>query len=167
MPSIRVATTAALAADELAEIRAILDEAFAGDFSDHDWDHALGGVHALAYEDDELVGHGSVVERLLEHDGMPLRTGYVEGMGVRVSHRRRGHGDAIMAVLEEEIRARFQLGALAATDDGAGLYLSRGWVRWTGPTYPDAERALFVLPLAVPVDPRGTLRADRRDGDIW
>ena len=33
--------------------------------TDDDWEHGLGGIHALAYEDDELVGHASVVQRRL------------------------------------------------------------------------------------------------------
>jgi aminoglycoside 2'-N-acetyltransferase I len=166
MRSIRVATTAEIT-DELDAIRALLDDVFAGDFSEHDWQHALGGVHALAYEGAELVGHGSVVERLLEYDGQPLRTGYVEGMGVHRDHQRRGHGAAIMAALEEEIHSRYELGALAATDAGGNLYAQRGWVRWSGRTEPDGEGAVYVLPLVVPVDPAGTLRADWREGDVW
>jgi hypothetical protein len=37
--------------------------------SDHDWDHALGGVHALVWEDGELIGHASVIQRRLLHGG--------------------------------------------------------------------------------------------------
>ncbi len=32
---------------------ALLDAAFDGAFSEHDWDHALGGLHALAREGSE------------------------------------------------------------------------------------------------------------------
>jgi aminoglycoside 2'-N-acetyltransferase I len=168
MPSIWTARTAEIEPELLAQIRALLEEVFAGDFTEHDWQHALGGLHALAYEGDELVGHGSVVERRLECDGRALRTGYVEGIGVKRRHQRRGHGAAIMAALEEEIRARYELGALGATDEAVPLYTGRGWVRWSGPTEPDGEGAVYVLPLAVPVDPAtATLRADWREGDIW
>lgn len=48
---------------------------------DHDWDHALGGLHELAWEGFELVGHASVVGRRLLHAGRTLRVGYVEGSG--------------------------------------------------------------------------------------
>jgi aminoglycoside 2'-N-acetyltransferase I len=166
MPSIRTATTANLSS-ELPAIRALLEDVFVAGFSEHDWEHALGGVHALAYEGSELVGHGSVVERRLVHDGRSLRTGYIEGMGVRRGRQRRGHGAAIMDALEREIRDHYELGALAATDEGMPLYERRGWIRWSGRTEPDGERAVFVLPVAAPVDPRGTLRADVRPGDIW
>jgi hypothetical protein len=40
------AHTADLNAAERARIRTFLDEAFDGDFTDDDWEHALGGVHA-------------------------------------------------------------------------------------------------------------------------
>jgi aminoglycoside 2'-N-acetyltransferase I len=167
MPSVRTARTAALAAHELAQIRALLDEVFPGDFTEDDWQHALGGIHALAYEGSELVGHGSVVMRILEHDGLPMPTGYVEAMGVRKDRRRRGYGAALMAALEEHIHIRYQLGALAATDEARAFYAARGWIRWIGPTEPDGEGAVYVFPLTAPVDPWGTLRADRREGDIW
>ncbi|HET9437338.1 MAG TPA: hypothetical protein VFO64_03980, partial [Gaiellaceae bacterium] len=57
------AHTSDLGRAELAEIRELLDAAFAGDFADEDWEHALGGVHLLLSEGDRLVGHASVVQR--------------------------------------------------------------------------------------------------------
>ena len=33
--------------------------------TDDDWEHALGGIHALAWEDDVLIGHASVIQRRL------------------------------------------------------------------------------------------------------
>src|SRR5688572_21874717 len=55
-------------------IRALLSDAFDG-FADDDWEHALGGVHALAWEADELIGHASVVQRRLLYQGRALRAG--------------------------------------------------------------------------------------------
>ena len=74
--------------------RALLDEVFAGELTDDDWEHALGGVHALVWDGDELAGHASVVQRRLLHGGRALRAGYVEGVGVRARARRRGYGGA-------------------------------------------------------------------------
>jgi len=164
---IRLAETRELEQHVLAELRVLLEEAFAGDFSEHDWQHALGGTHALAYEDDELVGHGSVVPRQLVHDGRPLRTGYVEGMAVRPDRRRRGHGAAVMSALEDVIRARYEVGALAATDEAVPFYRGRGWIRWTGPTDPDGEGAVYMLAAAEDVNPAGMLVADWREGELW
>jgi aminoglycoside 2'-N-acetyltransferase I len=88
-------------------------------------------------------------------------------MGVRSDRRGCGCGAAIMDALEAAIRADYELGALSATDDGARLYASRGWARWTGPTEPDGVGAVYVLPLALPVDTAGSLTADWRAGDVW
>jgi aminoglycoside 2'-N-acetyltransferase I len=166
MPYIRVAATAELDTDTLAAIRALLEDVFAGDFTEHDWHHCLGGVHALAYDGDRLVGHGSLVERRLSCDGQELRTGYVEGLGVLAAVRGRGFGAAVMRPLEERIRDGCALGALGATDEAVPFYERRGWVKWTGPTDPDGEGAVYVLPVE-PIDLTGTLVADWREGDVW
>ncbi|MGH2944169.1 MAG: GNAT family N-acetyltransferase, partial [Solirubrobacteraceae bacterium] len=98
------AHTADLDAATLTAARSLLDAVFTGEMTDHDWEHALGGVHALVWEAGELVGHASVVQRQLIHRGRALRTGYVEGVGVRADRRRRGHGAAMMAELERVVR---------------------------------------------------------------
>ena len=72
----------------------MLDDAFAGDFSDDDWDHALGGVHVLAEVDDALVGHAAVVPRRVWLDGEERACGYVEAVAVASRARRRGVGVA-------------------------------------------------------------------------
>jgi aminoglycoside 2'-N-acetyltransferase I len=174
---LRLAHTSDLDASTLAAVRALLDAAFDGDFSDHDWEHALGGMHALAWEGDELVGHASVVQRRLLHAGRALRTGYVEGVGVRRDRQRRGHGAALMAAVERVIRGAYDLGALGSTDAGAALYVARGWRRWEGPTSvltPDGivrteqdDDAIYVLPVRVRLDLDAPLVADWRDGDAW
>jgi aminoglycoside 2'-N-acetyltransferase I len=83
-------------------------------------------VHALVVEDAELVGHASVVQRRVMHGGRALRTGYIEGVAVREDRRRRGHGAAMMSVLERVVRSGYQLGTLGASADGGRLYASRG-----------------------------------------
>lgn len=47
MAEVRTAHTADLDATTLNVARALLDDVFEGDMTDHDWDHALGGVHSL------------------------------------------------------------------------------------------------------------------------
>ncbi|MEA2194737.1 MAG: aminoglycoside 2-N-acetyltransferase, partial [Solirubrobacteraceae bacterium] len=54
MADVRTAHTAYLQPSELAAARGLLDEVFAGEMTDADWEHALGGIHALAWEDAEL-----------------------------------------------------------------------------------------------------------------
>lgn len=78
MPEVHTAHTADLDVATLDAARALLHAVFAGGLTEHDWEHALGGVHTLVWDAGELIGHASVVQRRLLHDGRALRTGYVE-----------------------------------------------------------------------------------------
>ena len=177
MREVRTAHTADLEAETLETARALLDAVFEGDLTADDWEHALGGIHALAWEAGELVGHASVIARRLLHGGRALRAGYVEGVGVRADRRERGHGSALMAALERVIRGAFDLGALGATDEAAAFYAARGWRQWQGPTCaltptglvrtPEEDGGIFVLPVAIELDLSETLTCDWRDGDLW
>jgi aminoglycoside 2'-N-acetyltransferase I len=172
---LRTAHTADLAAATLAAARALLDEVFEGELTDDDWEHGLGGIHALSYEDGELVGHASVIQRRLIYGGRALRAGYVEGVGVSPRHRRRGHGSALMEALERIIRNAYDLGALGATDEAIALYERHGWRRWDGPLFAltpagrvrtaGDEGAVYVL--ADGLDRGAELTCDWRDGDVW
>jgi aminoglycoside 2'-N-acetyltransferase I len=175
--TLRTAHTSALDPATLRTARALLDQVF-DDMTDADWEHSLGGIHALAYDGTELVGHASVIQRRLLHAGRAMRTGYVEAVAVRQDHRRRGVGSTLMRALEEVIKGAYDLGALGATDEGAVFYAARGWQLWAGPTStltPDGIRrteeddgAVFVLPVAgVTLDLTGELTCDWRDGDVW
>jgi aminoglycoside 2'-N-acetyltransferase I len=174
---VRTAHTADLDAATLSAAHALLGAVFEDDLTDHDWEHALGGVHALAWEEDELVGHASVVQRRLLHGGRALRAGYVEGVAVGEPWRGRGHGAALMAALERVIRGAYDLGALGATDAGAALYSARGWRQWQGPTSAltpagivrteEEDGSIYVLVGAVELDLSAALVCDWRDGDVW
>ena len=176
MTQLRTAHTADLDAATLTAARALLDDVFE-DMTDHDWDHALGGIHALVWEDAELIGHASLIQRRLLHGGRALRAGYVEGVGVRADRRRRGHGATMMAALEQVISRAYDVGALGASDEAAEFYAARGWRRWLGPSSaltptgiaPTAEDdgCIYVFPLGAPLDLAGELTCDWRDGDVW
>ena len=176
MDGLRVAHTAELDQATLRAARALLDAAFGG-FADEDWEHCLGGMHALARVDGELVGHAALVQRRLLYGGRALRAGFVEGVGVRADHRRRGHAGAMMAALERIVRGAYELGALSASDAGAAVYAARGWLPWSGPTSaltpdgirrtPDDDGTVHVLPVTVPLDRTAALTCDWRDGDVW
>lgn len=56
MAEVLTAHTAALDPAALAAARALLYDVF-DDMTDHDWEHALGGIHALVWDAGELVGH--------------------------------------------------------------------------------------------------------------
>ena len=104
----------------------LLDAAFAGDVDNHDFEHALGGMHALVWDGAELIGHGSVVLRRLLHNDRALRTGYLEAVAVHPARQRQGHGGAVMAALERIIRAGYEVGALGSSDSGQGTLRGAG-----------------------------------------
>lgn len=177
MEAVSIAHTSDLDDPALAAARALLDDVFAGDLTDDDWEHTLGGMHALLWEGPELVGHAAVVQRRMLHGGRALRTGYVEGVGVRADRRGHGHGAALMAALERVVRRAYDVGALSASDVGAEFYARRGWQLWRGPSSaltpagtvrtPEEDGSIYVFPVAAPLDVIGELICDWRDGDLW
>jgi len=177
MVRVHTAHTADLGRATLDAVRGFLETAFAGDFSADDWDHALGGVHALAWAGGELVGHGSVVQRRLLHGGRALRAGYVEGMAVHAGHRRAGVGAAVIRELRRVIDGAYELGALSSTEEGLRFYAAQGWAPWRGPTSaltpggvvrtPDEDGAVHVVAVDAPLDLDGELVCDWRDGAPW
>lgn len=175
---IRVAHTADLDPALLDDVWEMLVEVFEGDIEDSDWEHALGGIHALAYDEDErLVGHASVIQRRLVHGGRALRTGYVEAVGVRAHARRQGHAGALMDAIERVIRGAYEVGALGASDMALAFYRGRGWLPWEGETYaltpdgvertPDDDDSLHVLEVAGPLDRTARITCDWREGAVW
>src|SRR5258706_13203963 len=132
MVQVQTVHTADLEAATLVAARALLDGVF-DDMSDEDWEHSLGGIHALVWEDDELIGHASVIQRRLLHGGRALRAGYIEGVGVRADRRRRGYGSAMMEELERVGGGAYDLGALGATGGAGALYFAPGGERGGGP----------------------------------
>ncbi|WP_175412317.1 GNAT family N-acetyltransferase [Streptomyces sp. TRM64462] len=177
---LRTAHTYELKPAILDELRAVLHSAFDGDFSDEDWEHGLGGVHAYVEDaDGRIAAHGSVIMRRVVHAGHAHRVGYVEGVGVRPDRRRQGLGGRVMAALEEVIDGAYDFGALSASDEGAPLYRERGWQLWNGRVeaygprgvihLPDEEDSTFLRPAAgrpLPAAERGALLFDWRDGDL-
>ncbi|MEO5833787.1 MAG: GNAT family N-acetyltransferase [Nakamurella sp.] len=179
VPEIEVVHTSGLDPRRRADARTLLYDVF-DDMTEPDWDHCLGGMHALAVEDGVVVAHAALVARRIGHRGHPWRTGYIEGVAVRPDRRGRGLGAAVMDPLERMIADAYELGALAATRDGARFYAARGWTKWTGRTWaltpagtvrtPDEDDCVFVRPGSVPLDRLdldGDLIADWRDDCPW
>ncbi|MFF8379048.1 GNAT family N-acetyltransferase [Streptomyces sp. NPDC015661] len=175
---VRTAPTHDLGAARLRSVRELLDTAFEGDFSDDDWDHTLGGVHAWIEDGRGLAAHGAVVQRRVLHRGRSYRVGYVEGLAVRGDRRRQGLGGAVMAELERVIDGTYAFGALSASDAGAALYRARGWRIWEGRLdalgpegtvrLAEEEGSVFLRPAGGPAlpDPAAPLVFDWRDGDV-
>jgi aminoglycoside 2'-N-acetyltransferase I len=142
--------TAALSATFLRDLRTFLDAVFVDDFSDHDWEHALGGLHAWVSGDAGLISHGSVVPRTIECGGHLLNAGYVEAVATLAERRREGHGSTVMARLNAAIEEHYDLGVLSTGTPA--FYETLGWERWRGPTFVDT--------------PGGRERTSDDDGDV-
>jgi aminoglycoside 2'-N-acetyltransferase I len=172
----RLVHTADLDNETRDDARRMVIEAFAGEFSDADWEHALGGMHALICHH-ALIAHAAVVQRRLLYRDTALRCGYVEAVAVREDWREQGLAGALMDAAEQVLRGAYQLGALSASEASRPIYISRGWLPWRGPTSvlapggltrtPDDDNELFVLPVSVEVDTTAEITCDWRDGDVW
>ena len=159
-------------------IRALLDAAFDGDFSDDDWAHALGGTHALIVDGDAVLAHASVVPRILDAGGLTLRAGYVEAAAVLPALQRTGLGTAVLRALVPAIERGYDVGALSSGE--WHFYERLGWERWRGPTWvrhtdgrrertPDDDDSVMILrTLRTPaLDLSAPLRCEARPGDAW
>lgn len=100
----RLIHTADLDSETRCAARELLIEAFEGDFTEEDWEHCLGGMHALIWYHGILIAHAAVVQRRLLYQDRALRTGYVEGVAVDSDWRGNGLGTAIMDAAEQVLR---------------------------------------------------------------
>jgi aminoglycoside 2'-N-acetyltransferase I len=181
-PRLRRLSTAELSETDRRALRTLLDAAFFDPdpderFSDHDWEHALGGTHVVLDVQGEIVAHASVVEREIHADGRALRTGYVEAVATDPARQGEGFGTIVMTEITALIRDGFDLGALGT---GAQHFYERlGWRVWRGPTSvraPGGDRRTplddgFVMVLRTPTTPAlddtAAISCDWRPGDAW
>jgi aminoglycoside 2'-N-acetyltransferase I len=177
MVALHSASTDALSSRFLHDIRMLLDAAFAGDFTDEDWTHAVGGMHVWVIGSRGLISHGSLVERSVVCSGETLHVGYVEAVATAEAHRRKGYGTMVMKSLGEMIRGRYELGVLSTA--AHGFYEALGWERWRGPTFvnsprgpertPEDDGGIMILrtPRSPVLDVAGDIVCDWRVGDVW
>ena len=178
---IRRAGSEKLSSEDVAALRELFRLAWSDEceeFTEEDWNHAVGGIHFIVDDDDgTLLAHVSVVERELHTSGHHLPTGYVEAVATAPSHRRRGYGSALMKEAGEYIDRTFQLGALGTGH--IAFYERLGWSIWQGPTFVRSPAGLirtpdedgYVLVRLTPTSPKLDLAApiscDWRAGDVW
>lgn len=177
MPTVHTAPTDALVPSVVNDVRALLDAAFDGAFTDHDWNHATGGVHVWVTDSRGIISHGSLVERTLVCSGSTLIVGYVEAVATAAAHRHQGHGARVMGRIGDLIREAYPLGALSTGT--YAFYETLGWERWLGPTFvisPDGRLPTpgddgSVMILRTPQSPRldfdREIVCDWRAGDVW
>jgi aminoglycoside 2'-N-acetyltransferase I len=173
----RLVHTADLDSETRQRVCQMVTAAFAGDFTDSDWEHALGGMHALIWRHGAIIAHAAVVQRRLLHRGNALRCGYIEGVAVREDWRGQGLVHALLDGCEQVIRGAYQLGAVSSSARARRVWTARGWLPWRGPTSvlaptgptrtPDDDGAIFVLPVGISLDPSAELMCDWRAGDVW
>ena len=177
MVALHAASSDTLTSSFLCDLRALLVTSFDGDFTDDDWDHALGGVHIWVSGLHGLISHASLVERTLVCSGQTLRVGYVEAVATLAVYRRNGHGTSVMRHIGDLIRERYALGALSTGTHA--FYEPLGWERWRGQTFvdgprgqertPDDDGDVMILRTARSphLDLDGDIVCDWRLGDVW
>jgi aminoglycoside 2'-N-acetyltransferase I len=178
--NIRVLTSAELTGAEWRTLTELCVAAFDEPWDDY-WDNIGPGVHVLA-EDAErgIVAHAAIVDRLLYPGDMTLRSGYVEAVAVWPDLQRGGLGTRVMAVIDEMLDDRYEIGALGTGSHD--FYARLGWLAWRGPTSirerdgslvrsPDEDGDIMVR--LTPVTPPGLdlslpIAIDWRPGDeVW
>jgi aminoglycoside 2'-N-acetyltransferase I len=173
--------SAELSEPERLELQRLCERAWVAkgsEFGPTAWQAALGGWHFVVAEAGVVVAHGAVVDRTLEWDGLPLRTGYVEAVATLPERQGRGLGSAVMRAVNAFVVERYELGALdSATPE---FYERLGWTRWPGQTgvrrpegvrrTPEEDGKVLVRLGATSPDLRadGVLVCDGlRPGDPW
>ncbi len=169
--------TSQLSNDQKEVIYTLLYQSFDYDFSRDDFQHALGGMHILAYDQKHVVGHVSIVQRNMALGHHPVTVGYVEAMAVLESYRRQGIGRQLMQETNKIIENCYQLGLLSASEEGFPLYQSAGWHVWEGKLYElkqgsyihsiDEEGGVLGWTKDKTIDFSQPLYCDFRSGDQW
>ena len=87
-----------------------------------------GGIHVLAYREQELVSHAVVTTRWLQPEGLPvLRTAYVDAVATLPAYQGQGIGSRVMRHLASVI-ADFEIACLET--DRVSFYAQVGWEVW-------------------------------------
>ena len=175
----RLVHTSDLDTETRQNARQMVTEAFAEwtEFTDSDWEHALGGMHAVIVHRGRAGRARGRRTAPTALRGTALRCGYVEGVAVHEDWRGQGLAHAVMDAIEQVIRGAYQIGALSSSPIGEKIYRPRGWLHWQGPTSvlgpggpartPEDDGSIFVLPVDIEVDVKAGLACDWRDGDVW
>lgn len=102
------------------------------------------GLHVLAKEAEELVGHAVVTTRWLQPGDLPLlRTAYVDAVATSPHHQRRGVGSAVMKYLASVV-TDYLIACLET--ERVEFYQRLGWEEWKGPLGGRSEQELIPTP---------------------
>lgn len=174
----RIDASDSLSDEETEAVRAVLDRAFDGTFTNDDWHHALGGHHVVVRRDGVIIAHGAVVPRRMQIGDAEWVVGYVEAVATDPAHQGRGAGTWAMEAAAAVISERYGLGVLSTS--AHGFYERLGWHRWHGPSWvrrapgdvlrtPDEDDGIMAWwpDGEPPVDVHASITCDERVGDDW
>lgn len=80
MNDIAIAEPGELSESQLIEAEKLVRASFGESFRSHDWLHAVGGVHVVVRDEEDLLAHAGVVPRTLRRNNALFDTGYVEAL---------------------------------------------------------------------------------------
>jgi aminoglycoside 2'-N-acetyltransferase I len=170
-------TDDAVAPAVLSDARRVCDEAFAGQFSEADWQHTHGGWRVVVLRGSTVLAHAAVVPRRIEFGGRALRAGYLEGVAVRPPLQASGFGTRVVRAATDHARQAYDIGVLSTGEPG--FYERLGWERWQGPSWvrhgaslrrtPDEDDGLLVLRFGPSAGLRleASIVCEARAGDDW
>ena len=105
----------------------------------------LGGIHFLAYLDQQLISHALVTTRWLQPEGQPvLKTAYVDAVATLPAYQRRGYGSTLMRQLASEIDHDYVIAGLET--ERLAFYERLGWEMWRGHLAGRSEQGLILTP---------------------
>jgi aminoglycoside 2'-N-acetyltransferase I len=104
-----------------------------------------GGLHFLAFQQEQLVSHALVTTRWLQpEDQSLLKTAYVDAVATLPTHQGQGHGSALMRYLASTIDAEYVIACLET--ERVKFYERLGWQLWRGPLAGRSAQGLIPTP---------------------
>jgi aminoglycoside 2'-N-acetyltransferase I len=174
-------TVTSMRTEELsADTRAAIIHVCRTAFQEDDFLHLFsyipsGGIHTLAYHEQELVSHAVATTRWLQPEGLPLlRTAYIDAVATLPAYQGQGIGSMVMRHLASVI-AEYEIACLET--DRMSFYGRVGWEAWRGPLagrkagelVPTLDqKGIMILRLerTLPLDVDGLLIINY-DGRMW
>lgn len=137
----------------------------------------LGGLHFMAYCDDQLVSHAMVTTRWLQPEGLPeLKTAYIDAVATLPAFQRQGYASVLLQQIAKDIDDEYVIACLET--DRRTFYERLGWEVWRGPLAGRSKDGLIPTPNRMgimilrlsrtpPLDLDRGLTIEDQGGRIW
>ena len=103
-----------------------------------------GGLHFLAFREEQLVSHAVVTIRWLQPEGQPLlKTAYVDAVATLPAYQGQGYGSALMRQLARGV-GDYAIACLET--ERPSFYERLSWEVWRGPLAGRSEHGLIPTP---------------------